>query len=102
LRSNFCMRSRVLIWKIPMIPEMSTWSVTRTIFTTWKPSAQACRAQVGSRSEIRTRAPSRARRMGALVDVAVAAGQRALAAKLRVGGAPDAVRWRVTAAAYVV
>mmetsp|Transcript_91930 Transcript_91930/g.256088 ORF Transcript_91930/g.256088 Transcript_91930/m.256088 type:complete len:383 (-) Transcript_91930:1566-2714(-) len=53
------MCSSVMMLKLPVVvTNMSIWLTTRSILTTWKPSMQACRAQIGSISLTMTRAPA--------------------------------------------
>merc|ERR1719326_2028241 len=52
------MCSNLMILKFPVVvTKMSASPTTDSIFTTWKPSMQACNAQIGSISVTMTRAP---------------------------------------------
>merc|ERR1719399_2749104 len=52
------MCSNLMILKFPVVDtKMSASPTTDSIFTTWKPSMQACNAQIGSISVTMTRAP---------------------------------------------
>ena len=90
----FCMCSRVMMLKFPMVVvKMSISPTTDSSVTTWKPSMQACKAQMGSRSAIKG---------AALAHIAVAAHERTPAPNHHICGTHDAIGERVAAAIDMV